>query len=207
MKNYIRENKTSSFLLILTFICAGVVFGFRSSHEKLIYKDIHESISGEDVFKAIYFNDTKLHAYLPEELHDNTRRHYQPSITDNIIAKIKDSDPAFFETFKRKIESGNPIEVKFALKSGIASISKFHKIALANDKIDYGSEVLDSVIAYSAVIVDTTVVAQPTVIDSAASGTLLPFNGYIYFLTSLQINNLENEKFVAAVTKSFDIHK
>ncbi|RAJ19877.1 hypothetical protein [Pedobacter cryoconitis] len=131
MKRKIFKGIKIKYIILSTGLLVGLFLGFRSDDSKTVYHDISNTITGETLFKGIFFGDQKISQFLPEL---NTIRAAKESSDNNkivtqLLHNINKINPIFFDTFKSNIESGDPNLVDQSLINGMKIIDQ-----ILNDK-------------------------------------------------------------------------
>ena len=111
-----------------------------------------ESISGEELFKAIYFGKGMVADKLPEVkyllsfkdyLEDSEQIAIIGEVQENIFLKIKDKNDNFFKVFGEKIQSGDHIKIKAVLSEAN------NRIAMAAAEVaSVSDEELEKLVTY-----------------------------------------------------------
>lgn len=100
--------------IIMPFICFLLVSFRPASNEK--NNAFTKTITGEDLFRAVYFNQGEL-VYRLDVLAkaitiDQNLSIENKWLTENAIEKIKKIEPSYFSQFKKEVTSGDRVRIK-----------------------------------------------------------------------------------------------
>lgn len=156
-----------------------------SSNETSISKSLNQT-SGEDLFRSIFYLDGSITSKIPSIAHldmnnqgisSSQLKAYREGQT-KMISRIKDKSPNFFNDFKAKIESNNPVIIRELLKN---SKELFYEVAedilsenglvleheMNNYMSDSDIDVPDKMVAVVIVILFVVTVAVVITVDSS----------------------------------------